>query len=811
MYVKHLYCFIIGLLLSLFTYSQNNIDSLESLLSKSEEKAHIYNRLSEAIRDSSRSKSLEYSRLALEHSIIEHNDEEKGMAYSLIGQYFLFTSQYDSALTNLKKALEITEPLELYSRSSEILNSIGVTYYYKGEIDSVFSYWDRCIYYNEITGKKEDNAVTYNNIGSLYYYLGDYSEALVNFQKSLEIKLEIDDIKGIANSYNNIGGIYDVLGDYETALTNYQKSLDYSEEIGDRSLISVANTNLGSLYKIWERYDKALEYYKTSLALKKAINDKRGEANLVNNIGSIYDVLQEYQKSLFYYNQAKLLYEEIGDQSGLAVSYNNIGSIHEKTNNIPLAIKYHYKALDINEEIKSHSGITRAYLNLGKDYFKDKQYNKAMQYFQKCIDYDSEFKYTDNKITAIYDLALLYKEINQADNALNMFMEYMELKDSVFSEKKHKQITQMQTRFETEKKIQEIENQKLIIDKQNLENRRQVIIRNFFVAGAIVLALLVILIFIGYRQKRLNNIIVNEKNLLLEQANEEIRAQKDEIEAQHYTVIKQKNYIEKQKNKIDDSIKYAQHIQSALMLSEKNAKKLLKDFFVIFRPKEVVSGDFYWATKVKNRLILVVADCTGHGVSGALMSMLGISFLNEIVKSKEIINPAAILYELRKILIEAITQNDDKDMKREGMNVSLLSIDPDTMDCKWAGARSPLWILRQSYDDNNQAQKFIEVIEPDNTSVAKHLKMKDFTCKEISISKGNRLFMFTDGIIDQFGGQEGKKFSKKKFNEIILKTSSESLAFQKEVLEKALDSWQNPDDKEYFEQVDDITVMGVQV
>ncbi|MFW5792824.1 MAG: tetratricopeptide repeat protein [Bacteroidota bacterium] len=804
MYAKRFfYIFISLLVFSSASFSQPNVDSLKNLLSKSKEKAQLYNQLSEAVRDSSRTKSLEYSKLALDYAIAEKNDEQEGFALSLIGQYYLYTALYDSALIYLKNAYDIFYPLDLYSEISEVLNSIGVVYYHIGEIDSVFHYWDRCIHYNEKSGNIKDNAVTYNNIGTLNHHMGNYSDALFNHEKSLEIKLELNDKRGIAYSYNNIASAYDVLGEYTKAIENFQNSLKYSEKIKDSYLMSVSYNNIASIYKAWNEYDKALEYYQKALNMKQEIDDKKGVANVLNNIGSIYDKKENLDKAFKYYFEAKNAYESIGDKLGLSVSYNNIGGVYYKKRKTAKAIEFHKLSLKISEEVKSHYGISSAYVRLGRDYINLNKYDIAEEYFIKCINYNADYGFTRNKIEAFEELAKLYQIQHRFEEALSSYKKYTELKDSVFNEKKHEQFAQMQTLYESEKKKQEIQKQQLIIENQKIENRRQITVRNFLIAGSASLLALVFLIFAGYKQKMRSNRFIKEQNQLLEQANEEIRAQKDEIEAQHRTVSEQKNFIENQKKKIDDSIKYAQHIQSALMLSEKNAKALLGDFFVIFRPKEIVSGDFYWATRVNDKLIIALADCTGHGISGALMSMLGISFLNEIVRSKKIIEPANILNELRRILIDAFTQNSDADMKREGMSISILSFDTKSMECLWAGARSPLWIIR---NDNN---KIIEEIIPDKTSVAIHLKMKDFQTHTINLKKGDKLFMFSDGIIDQFGGPDGKKFTKKQFKNILLKSASNSLDRQKADIEHVLNIWQKPNPVEHFDQVDDITVLGV--
>jgi len=369
---------------------------------------------------------------------------------------------------------------------------------------------------------------------------------------------------------------------------------------------------------------------------------------------------------------------------------------------------------------------------------------------------------------------------------------------------------EFEKKFESAKQQQEIERQQLIIEKQDSESKKQLLLRNFLLVGSGLLCLFVIFIFYAYRKNKRSNSLLKEKNALIGQAYEEIRTQKDEIEGHRDLVIKQKSFIENQKKKIDDSIIYAQHIQSAILPSEAQMKNLLGDYFIIFRPKEIVSGDFYWVYNVRNYLVIAVVDCTGHGVSGAFMSMLGVSFLNDIVKKKELFEAEKILDSLRSYLYEALSNNTDEDMKREGMYVNLLIIDKNSMECTYAGARTPLWIYRSSQSKQSDSI-IIEEIKPENSSVALHKNLKEFTSKKVILSDGDILYLFSDGIIDQFGGPEGKKFSSRKLLQVVQNSAHLDMKNQKLAIEDSLDNWQNPQDGQFFEQIDDITLLSMKI
>ena len=289
-------------------------------------------------------------------------------------------------------------------------------------------------------------------------------------------------------------------------------------------------------------------------------------------------------------------------------------------------------------------------------------------------------------------------------------------------------------------------------------------------------------------------------------------------------VVEKKEQIEHILEDIQSSISYAQRIQQALLPSQEFLKENLPNHFILFFPRDVVSGDFYWAGRVKNWLVVTVVDCTGHGVPGAFMSMLGISFLHEIVRKHEETNAANILNELRKAVIEALKQTGKQNEQKDGMDMSLIAIDLDSMKCQWAGANNSLYLVRKNGVANNSFMHFEEKrykvfnydncdlheIKADKMPVAIHAVMNSYTNHEIDLVEGDRLYMFTDGFADQFGGNDCRKFMAKSFKELIAQTSSLTIKQQADEMKKAFDNWKCQDDIEY-EQIDDVTVMGIEV
>ncbi len=298
---------------------------------------------------------------------------------------------------------------------------------------------------------------------------------------------------------------------------------------------------------------------------------------------------------------------------------------------------------------------------------------------------------------------------------------------------------------------------------------------------------------------------IRMKNVELEQQKEEIMAQRDEIEEQRDRVTLQKEQIEEQKKSITDSIHYASRIQAALLPPEHVLDELLPEYFIIFRPRDIVSGDFYWTTKKSNKTILVAADCTGHGVPGAFMSMLGISYLNEIMNKYHHLSANQILDELRESVKKSLRQTGKDDEAKDGMDMALCILDYENMNMEYAGAYNSLLLIR-----DDQIIKY----EADRMPIGIYHKEKGgFTNHIIEIRKGDNFYIFSDGYVDQFGGEQGTKLMSKRFKDLLLQHHQKPVAEQKKALEDFLERWQSFENAsgETYKQLDDILVIGLKI
>jgi serine phosphatase RsbU (regulator of sigma subunit) len=298
-----------------------------------------------------------------------------------------------------------------------------------------------------------------------------------------------------------------------------------------------------------------------------------------------------------------------------------------------------------------------------------------------------------------------------------------------------------------------------------------------------------------------------EKNSLLESQAVKILAQRDEI-------IKREIELEVKNTNITDSINYAKNIQTALLPRHELLDEILPEHFILLKPRDIVSGDFYWFTYIENLCVIAAVDCTGHGVPGAFMSMLGSAFLNEIVNKEYITHPGVILRRLRKEVIRSLHQRGETGESKDGMDIALCVIDKENMKLQFAGANNSLYIVRSKeassapgdYKKLEDDTNVLYEIKADRWSVSVSFTLNNFTNHEIDFIKGDMIYLFSDGYADQFGGPQGKKFTYNNFRKLLLENSSTSLDVQMQKLEETLKEWQGD-----LSQVDDIMVLGIRL
>lgn len=626
-----------------------------------------------------------------------------------------------------------------------------------------------------------------NNIGLIYKHEGDYAKAIKYYKEGLELSESVDDKAGIANSYNNIGNVYRNQGNYAKAIEYYTQSLKLNEEIENKVGVAISMNNIGIIYEFQGNLDKAIEYYTLSLAMEEELGNKKGIAASYGNIGNIYSDKKEYDKALEYMMKSIQLKEEIGNQKGIAITLINVGNIYKSQNNFQKAIETYTQSFEINQNYGNKQGTSMCLNSIGMVYMDLKDNKKALTYCTQALEIAQEVGAALEIKNASQALWEIYKKLGNSDKALAMYELYVATKDSVLSEQNHKEVVNQTYKYAYEKQaaadsVKAAEANKVkdaLLAAEKAENKQHQLEaeqqeqQKYYLFGVLALALL----FGGFIYNRFRV----------------TRAQKNIIEEQKEQVDKAFDELEEKNREILDSIIYAKRIQNAVLPPTKLVKEYLHDSFVIYQPKDIVAGDFYWLEHKDNKVLFAACDCTGHGVPGALVSVICVNGLNRSVREHGLTDPGKILDQTRELVISEFEKSEDE--VKDGMDISLVSLEGNL--AKWAGANNPLWIIR--------AGELLEY-KPDNQPIGKYAKPSPFTTHEIELKKGDTLYVFTDGYQDQFGGEKGKKLKAANFKKLLLSIQSETMDTQKQLIEDHFETW-----KGQFEQIDDICVIGVRV
>ncbi len=679
----------------------------------------------------------------------------------------------DSLSNLLKTSIDTTKVI--------VLNELSWEYNNRGNYKQALQYAAQAQQQAEKINFKKGNASSFNKIANVYFYQGDYSKALDNYFTSLKIRNEIGDKIGISDSYGNIGGVYMYQGNYEKALDNYLKCLKICEETGNKQGIGNSYNNIGIIYFYQGNLKKALSNHLRSSEIREKIGDKRGIAASYSNIGSIYEIQTNYQQSLENYLKSLKIQEELDDKQAIAGSHGNIGVVYQKQGKYEKALNSQFKCLQISREIGYMEGIGNSYNNIGSVYMRQGNVEKSYYFLNLALKINKEIGYKNGIKETYSSLFELSDKNGDYKQAYNYHKLYSDIKDTLLNEQSNKQIAEMNTKYDSEKKDKELIKKDAEIGKQLAETEKQNLQRNAFIIGFALVLLMAFFIFRGYRQKQNANQLLEEKNIF--------------IEKQKQLVENKNEIIEEKQKEIIASITYAKRIQQAILPPDKLVKEFLPDNFILYKPKDIVAGDFYWIEKVDGLILIAAADCTGHGVPGAMVSVVCNNALNRSLREFGLRAPGHLLDKTRELVIEQFEKSEEE--VKDGMDISLCSFNSKTNELQWAGANNPLWIIQK----NELAE-----IKSNKQPIGKYIETKPFSTHTLQLEKGNSIYLFSDGYADQFGGERGKKFKASAMKELLLSIRHNTMEEQKQLLDQAFETWKGSQ-----EQVDDVLIIGIKI
>ncbi|MBX7094362.1 MAG: tetratricopeptide repeat protein [Flavobacteriales bacterium] len=602
----------------------------------------------------------------------------------------------------------------------------------------------------------------YNNDSALYYG-----------NQSIRLATAIDYKKGLANAHRYVGNVYELISNYARALQHQQISLEIAESIHFKPAIASSLSNIGSIYERINDYKKALSYLERSLKLCIELDQKEGIAAVYGNIGNIYFNIKAFTKSLECYKTSLKMNEEIGNLYGIAVSKSNIGNIYIEQKKYREGIEQHLSSLEIRTQINHRQGMASSMASLGICYQAIGDIQKAKEYFAQSALISDEVDDVLSGMKANKGLYEISKENKNYPEALRYHEEFFRLNDSVFNANRNEEITNLRTKFALDQQQKELDTKaeaekiKLQAEADADHQRQQIII---YASVAILVTLIVFLLFLFNRFQ-----VTRRQKLIIEE---------------------QKKTVEESNKQITDSINYARRIQEALLPSEHDLKSQFNDSFLLFKPKDIVSGDFFWISDQGNHIFFALADCTGHGVPGGFMSMLGTSFLNEIINEKKMMDPGSILDLLRERVIAALRQQGNIAENKDGMDIVLCRYNKNNKQLCYAAANNHFYAIK-----NNVLLE----CKGDKMPIGYHgLSMQPFQEHCLALNDGDAVVLFSDGLADQFGGPNGKKLKHKSLEQLISEKHHIPMDQMGRSILDLLNNW-----KGNLEQVDDVCVAGI--
>ncbi len=589
---------------------------------------------------------------------------------------------------------------------------------------------------------------------------GEFQHALEYSERGLKIA-KSENLKAIeAKLHNNRGVAFDFLNDYPSALKHYFAGLTIQEKVNDPETKASILGNIGLIYMNQELNDKALDYHERALKINRKINDLHGISASLNNIAIIYARQGKAREAVENYQSCIVIDKQLNDSSGLGDNYNNIAIAYMDLKEFDTALDYLDKSLEIRASMNNVYGLATTYSNFGEVYYRTEDYDKARSCFQKSIQFAQEV----NDLECLQHVHFWLSKTEEKSGNVSAAFEHYKLSIAYEDSIDNYDIAQQQTELELNYKFNK--EKELTRLKQAEKDRQYTIVLYSVSTGLLLILLFSILFYRKWRQTQAQREIIEEKNQIVQQKNDEILA----------------------------SITYAKRIQKAILPSPTAIDERYPNNFVIYLPKDLVSGDFYWMNETDDTHFLAVADCTGHGVPGALMSVVCHNALNRAMHEFGKTRSAQILDKTRELVIEELSKHEDS--MTDGMDISLCAFDKQSNRLNWSGANNPIWIWRKS-------RKVLEEINADKQPIGNHHAPRPFTEYNLELYSGDRIYLFSDGYQDQFGGEKRKKLMRKGLRQLITNSVELPMDQQKDLLINAFHSWKGKN-----EQVDDVCMIG---
>lgn len=711
----------------------------------------------------------------------------------------------------LKKAAEYSEKefllygkedIQLLASSAEMA---GKSYYYLPADSLSLKWYDTAASLYEANADSAGFMRCSEKVASLCIQLGRYDQAHVRYQQILSKYLLRKDYRNIASVYNQTGFLEFRKNDLKGALDDFNRAIGFSEKSGKDgyfltdvwSNIAICHQNLGNQKEMLKSFENALRHAGDSGRTDEVARIERIMATVYFRKGDNYHA-ELYCRSCIESARSS------GNLDVLQLCYKDYSEVLEKGNDFVKALEYYEKHLSLRDSLNYENRLSEIDAADRQAEYESLEQRLRTELATEEIEglelktLKAESSSRANQLT----LLLKQQELDRSEKyrllqSLALERERFELnkrEQDIRSLKRQQAYDSLSLKQkDDEAKTLETKNQLLETEKreQEMKTEKEKQIRKLAVGIGVLMVLVAAMILAGLISTRRQNQKLAESKRQIEKINAD-------LEATNTEVLKQKDIIEQKNQAITESIQYAGRIQTAVLPPVNFLGEWKIDNFILFKPKAIVSGDFYWGVKKNGKIIVAAADCTGHGVPGGFMSMLGHAFLDEIINTRQIENAAVILNHLRDEIIYALKQKGTTGEARDGMDISLVILDPEAGKLDYAGANNPLYLIR-----DNKLIKY----HADHMPIGIHfISFTPFTNHRFMIKKGDYIYLFSDGFADQFGGPNGRKFMYKPFQDLLLRNHNKPMQTQKEILDSSFEKWKGDHD-----QVDDVLIVGMRI
>jgi len=575
---------------------------------------------------------------------------------------------------------------------------------------------------------------------------------------------------GVARALRNMGVANAILSNHDKAIAYLQESLHLYEQLENQQGILGCKANLGAVYQKMGQYELALRWHSEAFELAKELNDLQVLSNTLGNLAEIYIVLKQYEKAETNLNEMIPIKEKLQDYYGVSMAYESIGKIQTERGNYEKALFFYKKALDIASEHGEKLALGNIFISMGVYHYRLSEFEEALNYLNKA---SQIIETTGDKqsecIIAIYK-AKVYKELNQIEKALDCAEQALSI-------------------------AKEIKAKELLLD--GLETLSQIYERQHDFARAYQTLKELLQEKEAYYQQFIQDVTVTYTTTL---KYEKLKSEKELYQLRNVELARALEELENRTSSLMNSMNYARRIQNSIFPDESQLRALFPNSFLLFLPKEIVCGDFAWLGVHNQKIYLAAADCTGHGVPAALLSILGYNLIREALFDQGLTEPSRILSFLHTKIRETLHQDmENPELPMDGMEIALIAVSPKEQMLYYSGAYIPLYLL---YKEN------LEIIKPDKFSVGglQTEPFRIFSEHAIPYEKGTRFYLFTDGYANQLHEATGKRFTSKRITTLLKEIQPHSFDLQKETIENTFLKW-----KGGSEQVDDVLVIGVEL